>query len=116
MQGTQVRKPLARGSLTDRLQGTEPFAYFADFFAVCFFGGLDGTVFPGGTHPHPQFSFLANGITSFPTGYRLFFAFACRARRHPQMHCLAKSRGRRYSWKVFSASLTIRCWSFFLPS
>jgi hypothetical protein len=51
-------------------EGTEPFAYFAGFFAVCFFGGLDWTVFPGGTHPHPQFSFLANRITSFPPGSR----------------------------------------------
>ena len=42
--------------------------------------------------------------------------FAVRARRHPQMHCLAKSVGSRYTWKLFSAIRTIRSWSFFLPS
>jgi hypothetical protein len=42
-------------------------AYFAGFFGVL--GVFDAffvlIVFPGGTHPHPQFSFLAIGITSF---------------------------------------------------
>jgi len=52
-------------------KGKEPFAYFADFFAVCFFGGLDWTAFPDGTQPHPQFFFLANRITPFPPDSRI---------------------------------------------
>src|SRR3990172_10494989 len=42
--------------------------------------------------------------------------FAASDRRHPQMHRLAKSRGRRTSCIVFSAILTICSWSFFFPS
>ena len=42
--------------------------------------------------------------------------FAVRARRHPQMQRFAKSGGSRYTWKLFSAILTIRSWSFLLPS
>ena len=83
MQGTQARKPLARGSLAHRLQGKEPFAYFADFFAVCFFGCLDWTAFPGGTQPHPQFFFLANRITPYPPDSRILSLLpAARAGNH----------------------------------
>ena len=68
-------------------------------------------VFPGGTQPQPQFNFLV--IMSPPF---VLSVFAASDRRHPQMHRLAKSGGRRYNWKLFSAIFTIRSWSFFLPS
>jgi hypothetical protein len=53
------------------ISGNHP-PYFAGFFAAFVFPALTFglLVFPGGTHPHPQFPFLANRITSFPTGLR----------------------------------------------
>lgn len=45
-----------------------------------------------------------------------FFVLAARDLWHPQMQRFAKSGGSRYSWKLFSAILTIRSWSFFFPS
>ena len=46
--------------------------HFEGFFGAFVFStlGFGLLFFPGGTHPHPQFSFLANGITSFPCLYR----------------------------------------------
>jgi len=62
--GLGVAGPFLTGSLPP---------YFACFFGSFAFSVLAFGlfVFPGGTQPHPQFSFLANRITPSPTGLRL---------------------------------------------
>ncbi|MBF8259677.1 MAG: hypothetical protein HW377_2051 [Actinobacteria bacterium] len=66
--------------------------------------------------PAPAVFLLGQKDHPLSNRFPVSFVFIFCARLHPQMHRLAKSRGRRTSCIVFSAILTIRSWSFFFPS